>query len=124
MTDLMSILAIMLAMLIGAFLGWRGALFALVAGAMQGLAVAVGAIVSGRAITPTPPDAHEPVEDGDPDEEAMPPGEEGDQQLFDGGVLTDDDPGDFGPEGGIGLGEFAGRLDVVLRRGGCGRHLW
>ncbi|MFW5875379.1 MAG: prepilin peptidase [Myxococcota bacterium] len=42
-----------LLMMIGAFLGWRGALFALVAGAMQGLVVALVAIVSGRSIGPT-----------------------------------------------------------------------
>ncbi|MFW5920667.1 MAG: prepilin peptidase [Polyangiales bacterium] len=41
-----------LLMMTGAFIGWRGALFALVAGAVQGLVVAVVAIVSGKSLMP------------------------------------------------------------------------
>jgi leader peptidase (prepilin peptidase) / N-methyltransferase len=42
-----------LLMMIGAFLGWRGVLFSLVAGSVQGLVVAVGARLTGRRIGPT-----------------------------------------------------------------------
>jgi leader peptidase (prepilin peptidase)/N-methyltransferase len=38
--------------MIGAWLGWQGALFALVAGAMQGLLVAIAMIATGRSTTP------------------------------------------------------------------------
>ncbi len=38
---------------IGAFLGWEGALFAIVAGAVQGLAVALVAMATGRDLVPT-----------------------------------------------------------------------
>jgi len=44
-----------LLMMIGAFLGWKGALFALVLGAFQGLIVALGFVAAGRSPTPTPP---------------------------------------------------------------------
>lgn len=42
-----------LLMMIGAFVGWRGALFALVAGALQGLIVAVIGVAGGRSFEPT-----------------------------------------------------------------------
>ena len=42
-----------LLMMIGAFLGWEGALFSVVAGSLQGLLYAVIALVSGRKLTPT-----------------------------------------------------------------------
>ena len=38
--------------MIGAWLGWQGALFALVAGAMQGVLVAIALIATGRPTTP------------------------------------------------------------------------
>ncbi len=41
-----------LLMMIGAFLGWKGALFSVVAGSLQGLVFAVMALVSGRRLTP------------------------------------------------------------------------
>ncbi|MFW6050918.1 MAG: prepilin peptidase [Myxococcota bacterium] len=41
-----------LLMMIGAFVGWRGALFSLVAGALQGLVVAVAGLLTGRRIGP------------------------------------------------------------------------
>ncbi len=41
-----------LLMMIGAFLGWRGALFSVVAGSMQGLVFAAFALVTGRNLTP------------------------------------------------------------------------
>ena len=42
-----------LMMMIGAFLGWKGALFAIIAGSMQGLIFAGFALVTGRRLTPT-----------------------------------------------------------------------
>lgn len=42
-----------LLMMIGAFLGWQGALFALVAGAFQGLLAAIIALLAGKKIEPT-----------------------------------------------------------------------
>ena len=42
-----------LLMMIGAFLGWRGALFSVVAGSLQGLIFAGFALVTGRKLTPT-----------------------------------------------------------------------
>lgn len=50
-----------LLMMIGAFVGWRGALFALVAGALQGLVVAIVLLATGRRVTPAPP---EDLDDG------------------------------------------------------------
>jgi leader peptidase (prepilin peptidase)/N-methyltransferase len=50
-----------LMMMIGAFLGWRGALFSIVAGSMQGLVFAGFALVTGRKLTP---DIEERVIDG------------------------------------------------------------
>jgi len=66
-----------LLLMIGAFLGWRGALFALFAGAMQGLVVAVIGLVSGKTLTPEPP-ADEPAsadddDDAPPDADSEPP---------------------------------------------------
>jgi leader peptidase (prepilin peptidase)/N-methyltransferase len=45
-----------LLMMIGAFVGWQGALFALVAGAMQGLVAAGVVLASGKSPTPVRPD--------------------------------------------------------------------
>ena len=42
-----------LLMMIGAFLGWRGALFSVVAGSLQGLIFTGFALVTGRKLTPT-----------------------------------------------------------------------
>ena len=42
-----------LLLMIGAFLGWKGALFSVVAGSLQGLVYAAVALVSGRRLTPT-----------------------------------------------------------------------
>ena len=41
-----------LLMMIGAFVGWKGALFSLVAGSMQGMIYAGIALVTGRSLTP------------------------------------------------------------------------
>lgn len=41
-----------LLLMIGAFLGWRGALFSVVAGSLQGLVFAAFALVTGRKLTP------------------------------------------------------------------------
>ena len=51
-----------LLMMIGAFLGWRGALFSVVAGSMQGLLFAGFALLTGRKLTP---DIEERVIDGE-----------------------------------------------------------
>jgi len=51
-----------LMMMIGAFLGWRGAMFSLVAGAFQGLLFAGVALATGRKLTP---DIEERVIDGE-----------------------------------------------------------
>ena len=51
-----------LLMMIGAFLGWKGALFSVVAGSLQGLVFAAIALVSGRTLTP---DIEERVIDGE-----------------------------------------------------------
>lgn len=42
-----------LLMMIGAFLGWRGALFSVVAGSLQGLVFAGFALLAGRKLTPS-----------------------------------------------------------------------
>jgi leader peptidase (prepilin peptidase)/N-methyltransferase len=52
-----------LLMLIGAFLGWRGALFALVAGAFQGTVAVVVGMAAGRSLRPAPEEADEGAED-------------------------------------------------------------
>ena len=51
-----------LLLMIGAFLGWRGALFSVVAGSLQGLVFAAFALVTGRKLTP---DIDERVIDGE-----------------------------------------------------------
>jgi leader peptidase (prepilin peptidase)/N-methyltransferase len=51
-----------LLLMIGAFLGWRGALFSVVAGSFQGLVFAGFALVTGRKLTP---DIEERVIDGE-----------------------------------------------------------
>ena len=51
-----------LLMMIGAFLGWRGALFSVVAGSLQGLIFAAFALVTGHKLTP---DIEERVIDGE-----------------------------------------------------------
>lgn len=63
-----------LLMMIGAFLGWRATLFALVAGAMQGLVTAAVFLLLGKEIAPDPPyherEGYDPLHYGiDPDAE-------------------------------------------------------
>src|SRR5262249_50893713 len=48
-----------LLMMIGAFLGWQGAAFALFAGAAQGLTVAAYGLLTGKKLAPEPPDEEE-----------------------------------------------------------------
>jgi leader peptidase (prepilin peptidase)/N-methyltransferase len=48
-----------LLMMVGAFLGWHGVLFALLAGSVQGLVVAGIAMATGTPMIPTRPDADE-----------------------------------------------------------------
>jgi len=59
-----------LMMMIGAFLGWKGALFSIVAGSMQGLVFAAFALLTGRRLTPT---IEERVIDGELFEAPEPP---------------------------------------------------
>jgi leader peptidase (prepilin peptidase)/N-methyltransferase len=63
-----------LLLMIGAFVGWRGALFAVVAGAVQGLVVALAVMATGRSPTPVAARDAPPPEDAKP-EEAKPPDE-------------------------------------------------
>ena len=51
-----------LLLMIGAFLGWRGALFSVVAGSLQGLVFTAFALLTGRKLTP---DIDERVIDGE-----------------------------------------------------------
>jgi leader peptidase (prepilin peptidase)/N-methyltransferase len=51
-----------LLLMIGAFLGWKGAIFSVVAGSVQGLVFAAFALVTGRKLTP---DIEERVIDGE-----------------------------------------------------------
>jgi len=51
-----------LLLMIGAFLGWRGALFSVIAGSLQGLLFALFALATGRKLTP---DIEERVIDGE-----------------------------------------------------------
>ncbi len=48
-----------LLLFIGAFIGWKGALFAIVAGSVQGLLAAGVALATGRPLAPTRPDSVE-----------------------------------------------------------------
>jgi leader peptidase (prepilin peptidase)/N-methyltransferase len=59
-----------LLMMIGAFIGWQGALFSLMAGALQGIVVVVVSLVLGKRITTTqmPPNDGEPEQNQDSDE--------------------------------------------------------
>jgi len=57
-----------LMLMIGAFLGWQGAAFALFAGAAQGLVVAVYGLLAGKRLAPEPPKDEAPAE-----AEAAPP---------------------------------------------------
>lgn len=62
-----------LLMMIGAFLGWRGALFALVAGAMQGVIAYVGARAFGRGGAPSQSESKvESEKSEDEDEDDVP----------------------------------------------------
>jgi len=78
-----------LLLMIGAFLGWQGALFALFAGAAQGLAVAIVALLRGKLKPPPPPtaaDARAPTAvPGDPTsgDAPQPDGEHGDDEPLD-----------------------------------------
>ena len=60
-----------LLLMIGAFLGWKGALFSVVAGSLQGLVFAGFALVTGRKLTP---DVEERVIDGEVIEAPEEPG--------------------------------------------------
>ena len=100
-----------LLMLIGAFLGWQGALFALVAGAMQGLVVALGVILSGRSPTVVPP----PVETDETDhtEPSEPSEKEQDAPVAPAGAGQIKVP--FGPFLALGAVEFLFFGDAILR---------
>lgn len=53
-----------LLMMIGAFIGWQGALFSVFAGAMQGLIAAAFALLTGRRLSPPPPEPSQDAADG------------------------------------------------------------
>jgi leader peptidase (prepilin peptidase)/N-methyltransferase len=57
-----------LLLMVGAFLGWQGVLFALVAGSLQGLVVYFGSLLTGRRIGPAEAVATEP-DDGEAEAE-------------------------------------------------------
>jgi leader peptidase (prepilin peptidase) / N-methyltransferase len=54
-----------LLMFIGAFLGWKGALFALVAGAIQGIVVAMIALATGMRTSPAQPEEKKEEAEGE-----------------------------------------------------------
>ena len=90
-----------LLLMIGAFLGWRGAIFSVVAGSLQGLVFAGFALVTGRRLTP---DIEERVIDGEvievPDE--ADPGRVGQLKL------------PFGPFLALGALEYLLAGDAIL----------
>jgi len=59
-----------LLMMIGAFIGWQGALFSVVAGSLQGLLAAVVLLLRGQPLAPTRPDAEANASDQTPASEA------------------------------------------------------
>lgn len=110
-----------LLMMIGSFLGWRGALFALVAGAMQGVIAYVVARATGARTAPTPPAEgsahdhdHERGSVGD-DDEAKPESKDEPAGAGEEPEDDDDEPADepgasqripFGPFLALGALEF------------------
>ena len=90
-----------LMLMIGAFLGWKGALFSVVAGSMQGLVYTGFALVAGRNLTP---EIEERVIDGQVIEapEQEPPGRLGQLKL------------PFGPFLALGALEFLLAGDQIL----------
>jgi leader peptidase (prepilin peptidase)/N-methyltransferase len=52
-------------LMIGAFLGWQGAAFALFAGAAQGLVVAIYGLLAGKRLAPEPPPDEAPQAESD-----------------------------------------------------------
>lgn len=90
-----------LLMMIGAFLGWQGALFSVVAGSLQGLVFAIIALVAGTRLTP---DIRERVIDG----EVIAPPEEPDASRI--GLLKLP----FGPFLALGALEYLLAGDAIL----------
>lgn len=70
-----------LLMMIGAFVGWQGALFALVAGSLQGLVAAAVAYATGRKLAPEPSRDHPDREADHADPEAPRAGPERDSEA-------------------------------------------
>jgi leader peptidase (prepilin peptidase)/N-methyltransferase len=91
-----------LLLMVGAFLGWQGVLFALIAGSVQGLVVYVIAAATGRRIGPAPSDSEPPAE---PVERAEQPSEQPDD-----GEEAEPEPSSpkipFGPFLALGALEF------------------
>ncbi len=107
-----------LLMAIGAFLGWRGALFSLVAGAFQGVVATLGSMLAGRPLGPPEDDTLDDGEALEGDETAANPASEADES-------PDEDPqGDapeplkipFGPFLALGALEFFFFGDLLIQR--------
>ncbi|NOY93098.1 MAG: prepilin peptidase [Deltaproteobacteria bacterium] len=107
-----------LLMAIGAFLGWRGALFSLIAGAFQGVAVTLGSMLAGRPLGP--PDAEETAEDDDaePGEIAPSPTTEPGEPLEGEHEEDEEEPLKipFGPFLALGALEFFFFGDLLIER--------
>lgn len=62
-----------LMLMIGAFLGWQGAAFALFAGAAQGLVVAIYGLLAGKRLAPEPPPDEAPEVEAEVEPPSEPP---------------------------------------------------
>jgi leader peptidase (prepilin peptidase)/N-methyltransferase len=84
-----------LLLMIGAFIGWQGAVFALFAGAAQGLLVAVVGLLTGRKLTPAPASDRAAASGATPDEAAAPGAEAAaapSEEDADGAAYGDSEP--------------------------------
>jgi leader peptidase (prepilin peptidase)/N-methyltransferase len=96
-----------LLLMIGAFLGWRGAVFAIVAGAFQGILATVISLATGTQIAPDVDwDDEDDLEEGDPkDSEADPEEADSEGQGGDPGD-RESEPGGFAPALKVPFGPF------------------
>lgn len=101
-----------LLLFIGAFIGWKGAVFAIVAGSVQGLLAAGVALATGRELAPKRPDELQdaPITDGDASDDATNVAGHADEAAVD--EADDDEMNDgrlrmpFGPFLALGSLEF------------------
>lgn len=95
-----------LLLFLGAFLGWQGAIFSIVAGAVQGLIAAGISLATGRSLVPVRPD--EPTDEGATPTDEAPPSPDDHDSEADGDAELDDGrlkiP--FGPFLALGALEF------------------